>query len=520
MDGHHLFRLLGAGAKFDFKRFKQDATKLKLGVATEENQVKDEETKKRKIEDVDSEDDESDSETENKSKVQKTNQEQHHKKSLRKLHRIHVHGTDIPPPFEDFKQLGEMYGLHRLLLENIKTVGYSKPTPIQIQAIPVMMQQREIMACAPTGSGKTASFIIPVLHHLQAPKNLGFRALVLAPTRELAKQTFREFDRLSEGMGFRVHFISKVALAAKKFGPKSKKNFDILVTTPNRLVCMLQSNPPSINLSSVEWLVVDESDKLFEDGKSGFRDQLAVIYKACDANNVRRAMFSATFSYDVEEWCKANLDNVIQVYIGDINAAAKTVKQELLFVGSENGKLLAVRNMIKKGIQPPVLIFVQSKDRAKDLFSELIYDGISVDVIHSERTQLQRDNVVASFRAGKIWVLICTELMGRGIDFKGVNLVINYDFPNSAVSYIHRIGRTGRAGREGEAITFFTEDDATNLKSIANVIRKAGCPVPKYMLSMKKTRKEVQKKMAVSEIPRQRISTVPLFKLQGKEREK
>ncbi|ESP01618.1 hypothetical protein LOTGIDRAFT_172563 [Lottia gigantea] len=532
MDGYHLFKLLGTGAKFDFKRFKDDAVKLKchyLWVLTNRihfersleftvcnlSEKPEKHTTEMKIED----NFEIFTKKFFKLHLESLQLKKYNKKSLRKLYKIHTHGTDIPQPFDDFDYLANSYKLHRLLVENIKKVGYSQPTPIQMQAIPVMLQEREIMACAPTGSGKTAAFIIPVLHHLQAPKNEGFRALVLAPTRELAKQTFREFERLSEGLGFRVHFISKVAIAAKKFGQKSKKNFDILVTTPNRLICMLQSEPPSITLNSVEWLIIDECDKLFEDGKSGFRDQLAVIYKACDNSHIKRAMFSATFSYDVEEWCKANLDNVIQVYIGDINAAAKTVKQELLFVGSENGKLLAVRNLIKKGIQPPVLIFVQSKDRAKDLFSELIYDGISVDVIHAERTQLQRDNVVSSFRAGKIWVLICTELMGRGIDFKGINLVINYDFPSSAVSYIHRIGRTGRAGRPGHAITFFTEDDATNLKSIANVIRKAGCPVPKYMLSMKKTKKEVLKKMAISEVPRQRISTVPLFKLQGKDRE-
>lgn len=111
-----------------------------------------------------------------------------------------------------------------------------------------------------------------------------------------------------------------------------------------------------------------------------------------------------------------------------------------------------------------MLVFVQTKERAKELYSELVYDGINVDVIHAERSQLQRDNVVRSFRSGQIWVLICTELMGRGIDFKGVNLVVNYDFPPSAISYIHRIGRTGRAGRPGKAITFFTEADATYLR--------------------------------------------------------
>ncbi len=126
--------------------------------------------------------------------------------------------------------------------------------------------------------------------------------------------------------------------------------------------------------------------------------------------------------------------------------------------------MYSLRSLFKKGFEPPILIFVQSKERAKQLFKELIYDGLNVDVIHAERSQLQRDNTIRAFRQGKIWVLICTELMGRGIDFKGVNLVINYDFPLSAISYIHRIGRTGRACRLGKAVTFFTDDDLPYLR--------------------------------------------------------
>merc|ERR1712200_247587 len=148
----------------------------------------------------------------------------------------------------------------------------------------------------------------------------------------------------------------------------------------------------------------------------------------------------------------------------------------------------AWRSLVQGGLTPPTLVFVQTKDRAKDLFNELIKEKIHVDVIHSERSQLQRDNTVRAFRAGQIWVLICTELMGRGIDFKGVNLVVNYDFPPSAVSYIHRIGRTGRAGRRGKAVTFFTEADRPLLRSIATVMANSGCPVPEYMMGLKTSR--------------------------------
>ncbi|XP_053408363.1 probable ATP-dependent RNA helicase DDX52 isoform X1 [Mercenaria mercenaria] len=576
MDAYDLFRKLGSGAKFDFKRFRSDAEKLHLVKSkvqlpvqnvTEHSteKINDQENIKNDEPDSDQDSSESDSgssqtssdtdedsksgsssedevelqllgnirskgdeegnnwQEERKRRKQKRKNVDKAKKlaelkqeqinHVRNINRVHAYGTDIPEPVETFEELKAKYNIHSRLIQNIEAVGYKSPTPIQIQAIPVMLHRRELMACAPTGSGKTAAFIIPILHHLREPRNEGIRGLVLAPTRELAKQTFREFQRLSDGIGFRIQYIDKTGSDMKKI-KKATKKCDILVSTPNRLIYLLKQQPPVISLTSVQWLVVDESDKLFEEGKTGFRGQLAAIYKSCDGTNLRRAMFSATFAYDVEEWCKLNLDNVIQVYVGARNSATKTIEQSLLFCGAESGKLIAIRDIIRKGIQPPVLVFVQSKERAKELFHELIYDGMNVDVIHADRTQLQRDNVIKSFRAGKIWILICTELMGRGIDFKGVNLVINYDFPNSAISYIHRIGRTGRAGRSGKAVTFFTEDDAVYLRSIANVMRTAGCPVPDYMLKINQPSRQDRKKLSKAAIKRKKISTVTKYDLQ------
>ncbi|XP_066491476.1 probable ATP-dependent RNA helicase DDX52 [Tiliqua scincoides] len=428
---------------------------------------------------------------------------------FRNKHKIYIQGTDLPEPIATFDQLREEYKIHSKIMQNIEAFGFQAPTPIQMQAIPVMLHGCELLACAPTGSGKTLAFSIPILTHLKQPTNKGFRALIISPTQELASQIHRELVKLSEGTGFRIHMIHKAAEAAKKFGPKSSQKFDILVTTPNRLIYLLKQDPPAIDLSRVEWLVVDESDKLFEDGKTGFRDQLATIFLACTSPVVRRAMFSATFAHDVEQWCKLNLDNIISVSIGARNSAAETVDQELVFVGSETGKLLAVRDLVKKGFTPPVLVFVQSIERAKELFHELIYEGINVDVIHADRTQQQRENVVHNFRAGKIWVLICTALLARGIDFKGVNMVINFDFPSSSVEYIHRIGRTGRAGHTGKAITFFTEDDKPLLRSIASVIQRAGCPVPEYIKHFHKLQSKQKKKMIKKPLEREHILTSP-----------
>ncbi|XP_029375392.1 putative ATP-dependent RNA helicase DDX52 isoform X2 [Echeneis naucrates] len=435
---------------------------------------------------------------------------------IRSQHRINVHGCDVPDPVCTFEELQSEYHLNPRVLQNLRDAGLNSPTPIQMQAIPLMMHSRELLACAPTGSGKTLAFCLPLLTHLQQPANRGFRAVVISPTRELASQTYRELLRLSEGVGFRVHIIDKASLAAKKYGPQSNKKYDILVSTPNRLIFLLKQDPPALNLSSVEWLVVDESDKLFEDGKTGFREQLATVFLACSGSKVRRAFFSATCTPDVEQWCRLNLDNLVSVNIGHRNTAVDTVEQELLFVGTENGKLVAMRDIIKKGFLPPMLVFVQSIERARELFHELVYEGINVDVIHADRTQQQRDNVVNSFRAGKIWVLICTALLARGIDFKGVNLVLNYDFPTSAVEYIHRIGRTGRAGHQGKAITFFTENDKPLLRSIANVIKQAGCPVPDYMIGIKKIHSKVKRRLEKKPPKRSTICTTPRFLMKKK----
>ncbi|KAK7871278.1 hypothetical protein R5R35_007560 [Gryllus longicercus] len=436
--------------------------------------------------------------------------EQERLTQLRKKHRITVVGKDVPEPVEAFEQLKD-YGISPELIQRLHECNYAVPTPIQMQAIPLMLQGRQILACAPTGSGKTVAFLLPIIHHLKGPRRKGFRAVIVSPTRELAKQTYRECLRLADCYKLKVHIISKVATAINKFGPDSSQKFDILITTPNRLVYLLNQDPPVISLSNVEWLVVDESDKLFEAGERGFRDQLAVIYQACNADNIRRAMFSATYTPVVAKWARKNLKKLVSITIGHRNAAAELVEQELLFVGSEQGKLVAFRNLIKQGLTPPVLVFVQTKERAKELFKELIYDGINVDIIHADRTQMQRDNVVRSFREGFIWVLICTELMGRGIDFKGVNLVINYDFPPTAISYVHRIGRTGRAGRPGKAITFFTEDDKVCLRSIVHVMRDSGCDVPEYLIKLKKSNKKARKQFAERAPKRDPIFKQPNF---------
>ena len=296
--------------------------------------------------------------------------------------------------------------------------------------------------------------------------------------------------------------------------------YDVLLTTPMKLLSYLTSNGAgasdvSIDLSKVEMIVLDEVDKLFEhdsrpsnnsnseeetkegEGESAsafpssFLSQVDMILAACPSTGregkpVVKGLFSATITPFVQELASGFLHDHVSVNVGVLNSGAATIEQSLVFAGNEQGKLFAVRQLVTQGkLKPPVLLFVQSIDRAKQLYEELIYDSINVDVIHSDRTQAQREASIAKFRGGSSWVLICTDLLARGIDFKHVNMVINYDLPTTPVSYIHRIGRTGRAGRLGEAVTFFTENDIAHLRSIANVMKLSGCDVPDWMLNIK-----------------------------------
>tara|TARA_B110000977_G_scaffold201441_1_gene296041 strand:- start:630 stop:1637 length:1008 start_codon:yes stop_codon:yes gene_type:complete len=256
---------------------------------------------------------------------------------------------------------------------------------------------------------------------------------------------------------------------------------DVLVATPLRLKTLIEKK--RINCSSVNFLILDEADKLFE---MGFVEQIDAVVKACDANKkgVTKALFSATLPEQVEMLAKSVMSMPMRLTVGERNAANETIAQSLVFCGRENGKILALRQMFQKGVKPPVIVFVQSKDRAKQLAKELQGDGLRLGLIHAAMSDTKRQAQVDRFRSGDTWVLIATDLMARGMDFVGVSTVVNFDFPGSANGYVHRIGRSGRAGRPGSAVTLFTEEDAErgDLKSIANVMKNSGCDVPAWML--------------------------------------
>ncbi|KAJ2711511.1 RNA-dependent ATPase rok1 [Coemansia spiralis] len=425
-----------------------------------------------------------------------------------KRHRIKVTGSDVPHPIKSFEMLCKEHEFQPFVLRNLQKFGFKQPTPIQMQAVPIAVHRRDLIANAPTGSGKTLAFLLSILHHVHSEEKQGYRAVVVSPTRELATQIHDHLRNLTSGRRVKACLLTKSSASAQAQDPAMRQKYDILVTTPLRLVHAIQNN--EADLTHVRSLVLDEADSLMD---KGFLEQVDEILAACTSPSLQISLFSATMPSSVEQMAKTIMKDPIRIIVGTQNAATTSIDQELLFVGQEEGKLIGLRNMIAGGFKPPCLIFVQSIDRAKELFHELVFEGINVEAIHSERTQTQRNRIVQKFRTGELWVLICTELMARGIDFKGVNLVINYDFPQSAQSYIHRIGRTGRAGRPGRAITYFTKDDAPHLRTIVNVMRESGCTVPEWMLALKNPTKDTKRKIKKAPLDRNAISTVPTYDL-------
>ncbi|GAB4843008.1 hypothetical protein Ancab_012984 [Ancistrocladus abbreviatus] len=415
---------------------------------------------------------------------------------LRKKHNIHVSGNNVPSPLENFEELSTRYKCKKYLLRNFEELGYKDPTAIQRQAIPVLLSGRECFACAPTGSGKTLAFLCPMLMKLKNASKDGVRAVVLCPTRELAAQTTRECKKFAKGKKFYIKSMTKNLAKGADF---SKLPCDILISTPLRLAFAIRKR--KLDLSRVEYLVLDESDKLFE---LGFVKQIDFVVKACSNPSIIRSLFSATLPDTVEDLARTIMHDAVRVIVGRKNTASESINQKLVFTGSEEGKLLALRQSFAESLNPPVLIFVQSRERAKELYKELAFSDIRVDVIHADLSQVQRENAVDDFRAGKTWVLIATDVIARGMDFKGVNCVINYDFPESAAAYIHRIGRSGRAGRRGEAITFYTEEDIPCLRNIANVMSQSGCEVPSWIMSLPKIKwkKHRPRRDSIATIPK------------------
>lgn len=394
-------------------------------------------------------------------------------KNIWRKHELQVSGTDIPPPIQHFSDLVRPpLNTPHHVVDNLFRREHKVPTAIQVQAISTLIHRRDLLACAPTGSGKTIAFLVPMFTLLKAPnRNSGIRALIITPTMELAMQIEREAFFLARGERWRY----------VQHG-QTTKNKDFLVSTPGRLITLLERK--LIELSNVEYLVFDEGDRLW-DAKSDFLVITDRILSACTKKDKVTSLFTATLSEKVEEATRSVMNAPVRLIVHGRQSANSNVEQELLFCGNELGKIVAMRNLICEGITAPVLIFVQSIERSQELYDEINASGLNVRVMHAKLSTEEREELVLQFRLGKVWILITTELLSRGIDFKNVNTVINFDIPLSGASYIHRIGRTGRAGKTGKAITFYTIEDKDRIPPIAQIMNDSGSKVEDWMLEMK-----------------------------------
>ncbi|AMD22590.1 HHL180Wp [Eremothecium sinecaudum] len=445
---------------------------------------------------------------------------------LRNSYKAKVSGSDIPLPIGSFEDLITRFKLDKRLLNNLIENNFTEPTPIQCEAIPICLGQRDIVACAPTGTGKTLAFLVPLLQQIimEGESSSGVRGLIISPTKELANQIFTECSNLSRKIFLAKKRPLNIALLSKSLSSKlrnkvvNENKYDIIISTPLRLIEVVKQE--SLDLRHVKHLIFDEADKLFD---KTFLEQTDDILSSCSNANLTKAMFSATIPSTVEDIAQTIMLDPIRVIIGHKEAANSNIEQKIVFCGNEEGKLVAIRQLLQEGeFRPPVIIFLESITRAKALFHELVYDKLNVDVIHAERTQMQRNKIIERFKSGELWCLICTDVLARGVDFKAVNLVINYDVPRSAQAYVHRIGRTGRAGRSGKAITFFTKQDVVAIKPIVNVMKQSNCEVAEWMDKASKItskEKEMLKKGHAFK-DRKQISTVPKIVKQKRQQRK
>ncbi|CAD7929022.1 unnamed protein product [Amoebophrya sp. A120] len=467
---------------------------------------------------------------------------------LRRQHKIRNVSSDCPAPWATFDD----FQVPSWIVKNARRgLRFETPTPIQMQCCPAVLTKRDVLASAPTGSGKTMAFLLPLLASLEADrsrtaaaetknkpqeqetsnkitgnnkkkksikKKQGNKAeveestattttddsdngipaprlVVVDPTRELAQQTLREFVKLAEGR--LTDFSPSLLDDEGSYGEETI----VAVSTPQKLEKMLEEK--KISLKNCRYFVLDEVDKLLD---LGFREQIDNVLSYCNTEQATTRpatlFFSATLPENVVNLAETVLLNPLTIHVGLGSAAANPdVEQKLVFIGKEDtGKLFTIKTMLKTGeLKLPCIVFLQSKDRARQLFQELRHEPAfagekRVDYITAERKKEERDTAVENFRTGKTWVLICTDLMSRGVDLKHVEMVVNYDLPLKQSTYIHRIGRTGRAGKQGKSVTFFTEDDFPFLRPIVNVVRNSGFAVAEWMLQLKKPRKHRQER--------------------------
>lgn len=359
-------------------------------------------------------------------------------------------------------------GLSSFLSKALISKGFSSPYPIQKQAIPVILNNKDILGIAKTGSGKTLSYVLPILTNLEnkkALKNRHVNALVVVPTRELAIQVEEVFNEFGNSLPF--PFKSKAVFGGVSINPQMKtmNNINVLVATPGRLLELTRAN--AVHLNSVSTLVLDEADKILN---LGFKDEMDQIFKLLP-NKRQNLLFSATLSSEVQNVEKGLLSNPAIVKIEQKTEEEILIQQVGYHVLPEKkGPLL--RHLINEKKMKQVLVFTSSVYQADQVTLKLRKNGINARAIHSKKSQGSRRESLTTFKSGHLPVLVATDLLARGIDIEFLPHVINYELPRSPKDFIHRIGRTGRAENPGEAITFVTEEDKHHFRVIQKKMKQ------------------------------------------------
>lgn len=358
-------------------------------------------------------------------------------------------------------------GLSASLLRAIADQGYETPSPIQAKAIPLILAGKDVMAAAQTGTGKTAAFTLPLLHRLTGGKPVKAnrcRALVLTPTRELAAQVQESVRDYGKYDGFR----SAVVFGGVKINPQIallKRGVDVLVATPGRLLDL--HGQGFVDFSDLEVLIFDEADRMLD---MGFINDIKRIVKLLPTKR-QTLMFSATFSAEITQLAQGYMQTPVKVEVAPPNATADMVTQWVYPVDKKRKPEL-LSHLVQTNAWHQVLVFTRTKHGANKLSQQLEKDGISAVAIHGNKSQNARTKALGDFKQGKVQALVATDIAARGLDIEQLPQVVNFDLPNVAEDYVHRIGRTGRAGASGHAYSLVSADEADFLAGIEKLIRK------------------------------------------------
>jgi ATP-dependent RNA helicase RhlE len=352
--------------------------------------------------------------------------------------------------------------LHPSLLKGLKELGYTRPTPIQTDSIPPALAGRDILACAMTGSGKTAAFLLPILHKLIDRPRGTTRALVLTPTRELAAQIVEALNEMAVHTPITAAAIfGGVGMAPQEHAFRS--GVDVLVATPGRLLDHLRS--PYARLSTLEYLVLDEADRMLD---MGFLPEIKKILRFVPAKR-QTLFFSATMPAPIAALTREMLHDPATINLERKSAPAVGITQAVYPVSQDLKSLLLVA-LLKRGEMPQALVFTRTKHRANRLAEQLVKHGIKAERIHGNRSQAQRTAALAGFKSGQYQALVATDIAARGIDVEALGHVVNFDVPPQAEDYIHRVGRTARAELTGHAFTFVSPEEEGELRGIEKEI--------------------------------------------------